>query len=355
MSKVPISVCIIAKNEEKYIEECLRRLQPYGMEIIVADTGSTDRTKEIALKYADKVVEFEWIDDFSAARNFCVSEASNDWILTLDCDEHVSKMNVQGILQLMQRYPKGTGIIQLHNLVYDEEGKLQYGTDQVVRFYHRGFFGYESPIHEQLVTKSSVVKGQTQTFLLPVEVIHHGYALTPEEMEKKQNRNLELLRKSVNKGGNDLYLYFQIGQSEFILKHNEEAIEAYEKALTFQPTMESAYEELLVASLAMAYVRDNRIKAALKLMEQYEDRCQSARYVYTHACILRDDGQILQALMRYVKASTLHDFDSLGVNKLYCYEAILEVYREFGEEDKATAFQAQYKKCKEELQGVINS
>ena len=86
MSKVPISVCIIAKNEEKYIEECLRKLKPYGFEIVVADTGSTDATKEIASRYADKVVDFTWINDFSAARNFCAKQASNNWILALDCD-----------------------------------------------------------------------------------------------------------------------------------------------------------------------------------------------------------------------------------------------------------------------------
>lgn len=67
MSKVPVSVCIIAKNEEKFIEDCLKHLLPYGMEIIVADTGSTDRTKEIAEKYADRVVDFEWVNDFAAA------------------------------------------------------------------------------------------------------------------------------------------------------------------------------------------------------------------------------------------------------------------------------------------------
>ena len=57
MSKIPVSVCIIAKNEEKYIEECLKKLQPYGFEIIVTDTGSTDRTKEIAEKYGVKIID----------------------------------------------------------------------------------------------------------------------------------------------------------------------------------------------------------------------------------------------------------------------------------------------------------
>ena len=94
MSKVPISVCIIAKNEEKYLEGCLKRLKPYGFEIIVTDTGSDDSTKEIAARYADKVLDFEWIGDFSAARNFCAEHASNNWILAIDCDEYLNKADV---------------------------------------------------------------------------------------------------------------------------------------------------------------------------------------------------------------------------------------------------------------------
>lgn len=66
MAGIPVSVCMIAKNEEQYIEQCLRRLLRYNMEIIVVDTGSTDRTKEIAARYTDKLFEFEWCDDFSA-------------------------------------------------------------------------------------------------------------------------------------------------------------------------------------------------------------------------------------------------------------------------------------------------
>ena len=106
MSKVPISVCLIAKNEEKNIEECLKRLKPYGFEIIVTDTGSTDKTKELAARYADKVLDFEWIDDFSAARNFCAKNASNNWILSLDCDEYVNSIDVKTMRILMQKFPR---------------------------------------------------------------------------------------------------------------------------------------------------------------------------------------------------------------------------------------------------------
>ena len=90
---LPISVCMIAKNEDMHIEECLKRLRPCKFEIIVVDTGSVDRTMETAHRYTDKVYRFDWCDDFSAARNFSISQATNDWILTIDCDEYLENIN----------------------------------------------------------------------------------------------------------------------------------------------------------------------------------------------------------------------------------------------------------------------
>ena len=78
---LPVSVCMIAKNEDNHIEECLKRLRPCRFEIIVVDTGSVDRTVEVAHKYADKVFHFAWCDNFSSARNFSIQQASNDWVL----------------------------------------------------------------------------------------------------------------------------------------------------------------------------------------------------------------------------------------------------------------------------------
>ena len=136
MSKIPVSVCIIAKNEEKYIDECLKRLEPYGFEIVVTDTGSTDQTVEIAKKYTDKVFAFEWINDFSAARNFCVSHSSNNWILTLDCDEYVHSIDVSSLRRIMQKYPRAIGEIQMKSLV-QSRGVTSYAVDEVRRFYNR--------------------------------------------------------------------------------------------------------------------------------------------------------------------------------------------------------------------------
>ena len=90
---IPISVCIIARNEEDNIEKCLQPLRKHPFEIVVIDTGSTDKTMELAGKYADKVLYFPWCDDFSQARNFSISHASHDWVLILDCDEVVKNID----------------------------------------------------------------------------------------------------------------------------------------------------------------------------------------------------------------------------------------------------------------------
>jgi len=86
---LPISVTIIAKNEEACIGECLKRLSCFDWEIIVVDTGSTDRTVEIARRYTPHVFLFPWVNDFSAAKNYAVSKASHDYILSVDCDEYL--------------------------------------------------------------------------------------------------------------------------------------------------------------------------------------------------------------------------------------------------------------------------
>ena len=90
---IPLSVCIIGKNEEKNIEKCLSSLAPYDFEIIYVDTGSTDRTVELAAKYTDKIYHFTWIDDFSAARNFSLAQAAHDYVLVLDCDEFLTSLD----------------------------------------------------------------------------------------------------------------------------------------------------------------------------------------------------------------------------------------------------------------------
>jgi glycosyltransferase involved in cell wall biosynthesis len=343
MSKVPVSVCIIAKNEEKFIEECLKNLIPYGLEVIVADTGSTDRTKEIAAKYADKVVDFEWVNDFSAARNYCASFASNNWILALDCDEMVQSIDIRILRMLMQKNPKKVGVIRLKDVTKDKDDNMGYRNDDVPRFYNKNFYTYKYSIHEQICPKSESGGGNTlDAFLLPMEVIHYGYALDEETMKKKQVRNLELLYKELDTTPDKAYIYFQIGRSEIEVNGYGKAVWAYEQAMELIPDMDRYYVQELIESLANAYVMENRSKDAVALMEKYADKFDSVRYVFTHGNIYWDDDQILKALVKYIKVITMPDAKNLGGDMAICYGRIIKIYEAYGEKEMAENFHQQF-------------
>src|SRR3989344_3837469 len=95
-----ISLCMIARNEELYLEQCLNSVKDLADEIIIVDTGSTDKTKEIAKKFGAKVFDFKWVDDFSAARNESLKHAAKDWILVLDADETLDEKGKKAIKEL---------------------------------------------------------------------------------------------------------------------------------------------------------------------------------------------------------------------------------------------------------------
>lgn len=344
MGNIPVSVCIIAKNEEKHIAECLKRLLPYHMEIVVTDTGSTDNTKQTAQQYADKILDFTWTDSFSDARNYCALHASNDWILSIDCDEYMLQADMDMLQKVMDTYPKQRGLLQIHNLVIRADGERTYATDDVPRFYNRRYYQYVQPIHEQIIPKKGK---QRPDFRLPVSVIHHGYALTPAEMKIKQERNLKLLYHQLAAEGESPYICFQIAQSELVLNNFKNAICYYEKGLFYNPSRNLTYVQYMIEGLAKAYVCAGHPQKALALMERYEPECnESAKYAYYYANVLMDNNEPLKALMKYVKATVLPNAEEeLGDERTNCYRHIVELYLKFGENELSEFFQKKYEEC----------
>lgn len=354
MSKIPISVCIIAKNEEKYIEGCLRHLKPFGFEIVVTDTGSTDRTKEIAEKYADKVLDFEWIDDFSAARNFCAEHASNNWILALDCDEYLESFDEAKVRILMQKFAKAVGRFQLKNLLKGD-GIDRYTVDDVVRFYNKKRYTWANPIHEQIVYINDPENMQYNCFVMPIEVIHHGYNISPEEMEQKQLRNLRMLEKQLEENPEDPYLWFQAGQSRFILGYYDKAVEAYETSLSLETNLQRTYVEVMIESLGKTFINLDRPQDTINLMLKYEDQFKTAKYLAVLSDAYLENNDILKALISYIKTVSMSDRESLGDGLLICYSRIIDIYRNMGQNDMADMYTDLYEKCRLEKERVLNT
>ncbi|HOO78781.1 MAG TPA: glycosyltransferase family 2 protein [Lachnospiraceae bacterium] len=110
---ISVSVCMIVKNEEAVLKRCLDSLQGIYEELIIVDTGSTDRTKEIAAQYTDKVFDYIWRDDFAAARNFAFSKATMDYIYSADADEVMDEENSKRFLILKEALLTEIEIVQM--------------------------------------------------------------------------------------------------------------------------------------------------------------------------------------------------------------------------------------------------
>jgi glycosyltransferase involved in cell wall biosynthesis/predicted SAM-dependent methyltransferase len=182
MSQYSISLALIAKNEEASIEACLKSFQPAVDEIIVVDTGSTDRTKEIARKYTDKIYDFEWIDDFAAARNFSFSKCTKTHILWCDADDVLYPEDLAKIkaLDLSDKEI----VICNYEYCHDEFGKSMYTVPRE-RIVRRDLGKWFEPIHEYMALNGQIYISDIST--------HHFKKAGNSE------RNLRILERIVSK------------------------------------------------------------------------------------------------------------------------------------------------------------
>ena len=356
MSRIPITVCIIAKNEEKFIGECLSRLKPYGFEIIVTDTGSTDKTVEIAQKYADKVLHFKWVNDFSKARNFCASHSSNEWILALDCDEFVDNLDVKELTGLIEKNPEKTGVIRIKNLANYKDGTKGYSTCDIIRLYNKRYYSFDYAIHEQVCSYSMQKRKEVmQSFLIPISVIHHGYALDEERTRQKQQRNLELLLDEANHNSSDSYLNFQIGQSYQILGEYEKSIDYYAKALEENSDMKYLYVQENLIGLARSYAFIGEKAKSLEVINQYAEQIKSAKLTFLLACALYENEEYMKAQLYFLKTTMLPDFETLGADQKRCYQSIIELYEAMDDQKMADLFKEKLGRYEADIRKVLKS
>lgn len=295
----PISVCIIAKNEEKQLERCLCAIHPYGFEIIVVDTGSTDNTKEIAKKYADKVLDFTWINDFSAARNYSLSQASHNYVLILDCDEVVLSIDVDAICRMIEKHPDEVGLIARNNHYTANQTDAVY-QDHVERLFNKNLYHYESPIHEQVVSNASGMN--YKSYELPLLTDHVGYIGTPEELRTKVERNNTLLFRELEKDSDNPYLYFQIGQSYNMIYDYENSYKYYQKALGYDVNPDAEWVQMMIIAYANALLHTDRAAEALQLQAVYDAFATTADFFCIMGQIYLANGQYINAMMEFVKA-----------------------------------------------------
>ena len=184
-----ISLCMIVKNEEDCLKRCLDSLKGIVDEMIVVDTGSTDRTKEIAKECGAKVEDFTWTGDFSDARNFAFSKASCDYIYSADADEELDEENRERFIKLKSDLTElNIDIVQMH-YCNQLEFRTVYNFDRELRpklFKRVRYFIWEDPIHEQIILDPVICNSD-------IEIMH-------KPKENHAGRDLEAFRKTVVQG-----------------------------------------------------------------------------------------------------------------------------------------------------------
>lgn len=313
----PISVCIIAKNEEARIERLLNSLQPYSFEIVLVDTGSTDHTKELASHYTGCIYDFEWKDDFSAARNFSLEKASNNWIFMMDCDEWIETIDMEELHYFRTHLSKSVGSITRRNITGTPE---QPGVtmDYTERFFDRRLFHYTGRIHEQLTPKF----GKTfENLLLNTVIGHDGYQMTEEQRHQKAQRNISLLLEELQQRPEDPYLLYQLGKGYEMIPDLRTAVDYFRKALQKDPDPSLAYTQSLILSFGQSLLELQEAEQAV-ILERYErDLSDSADYLHLMGCIYYETQNYEKALVLQEKALACEPGKLQGSNSfLPCYE-----------------------------------
>ncbi len=155
---IKVSLCMIVKNEEKVLERCLKCIERIADEIIIVDTGSTDKTKDIARKYTKKLYDFKWVDDFAKARNYAFSKATKEYIMWLDADDIILEEDIVKIINLKKQISEDVDMIMMkYNTSFDENGNPTFSYNRERIFKKDKGYKWEGRIHEVIVPSGRIV------------------------------------------------------------------------------------------------------------------------------------------------------------------------------------------------------
>jgi tetratricopeptide (TPR) repeat protein len=277
---VRLTLCLIARNEESMLPGCLAAAAGAVDEVVLVDTGSTDRTREIARSAGATVLERAWDDDFAAPRNLAIEQAHGDWVLVLDADERLARGAGQVIRQALRRPAFDMGFLRFHNASRGDAG-----LDDVVGGAARAGEPYSLPrllrrlpdlryrgiIHEN-VNDWAAAHGN-RYLLLPADVVHLGYVGELQGSMAKRDRNLALLRRRMAQEPDDISAYGYVAQELFQRGELAEAEAVAARAWALVPTQprHRSLRRVVLVRATMA-VQRGQPEVALEALDEVERR-----------------------------------------------------------------------------------
>ena len=343
-----LSACLIVKNEEDMLRRCLESLKGGVEEIVIVDTGSTDKTKEIAKEFTDKVYDFEWKNDFAQARNFAGSHATGEWILAIDADECVDLENLAEAIEEIKSHDNkfNTYTIDIINFL-GEFGERSI-VNKMARIYKNdGIVHFEGTIHEQIVSAKNEL-GLAESLL---KVYHYGYLPNVVEKQNKRKRNMNIIKKTLQSDKKSGFTYFNYGQELRALGKTSEALNAFVSAYKYKGDIYKEWVGKCLFYIIESLVELKRYDEALVIVKDAEKvlpdapdfpfwkaeiyfkqkRFDDAKGVYTNIVMERQTYKNVvclvetQALLPYLRLGEIYKYERLDQKALQYYvEALNE-------------------------------
>jgi GT2 family glycosyltransferase/Flp pilus assembly protein TadD len=283
-----VSVCMIAKNEEANLPRCLSSLLPIADEIIVVDTGSDDRTREVARLFGAKVFDFPWNGDFSAARNESLNHASCRWIFVMDADEVLSPLDHRRLKDLLWEQstaPSAFAVVTRNYMLQVNREKWQPNdggypleeaaggwvpSTKVRIFPNRMGITFENPIHE--IVEPSLDRTGIRVIDCDIPVHHYGF-LDEDRIREKKLAYYELGIRKLEEKGEELKAIYELAVQAGELERHEEAAELWKRALAVNPEMDVAWFNLGYNLLMLSRFEESRqaSRKALQLKPGYRE------------------------------------------------------------------------------------
>ena len=290
-----LSLCMIVKNEEKFLGQCLESVKDIVDEMIIVDTGSEDRTVEIAESYGAKVYHHPWQGSFSEARNHALQYATCDWILQMDADEQLEVQDIPIIKEVV----KGTQYNAIYVALLNDspEGWTKH---YFQRIYRRGKAHYEGIVHNQLIYEGADLRTE-------IRVYHWGYNLSEAEMQAKFKRSGELLLKQLEDDGTDPFAhqnYLRVLRASFRFEegvgHGLHALKVCKDRMT------EIHYQMIAYDTAYCMLNSNQVNKCIELcLEVLRKHPNNIDILYIYACARLKIKEYEEAVDAYKKVQTL--------------------------------------------------
>lgn len=283
--KKTLGLVMIVKNEERCLDKCLKAVRNIVDAIYITDTGSTDKTLEIAKKYKAHITHFNWVNDFSAARNFSLEQSECDWNLVLDADEYLIEGRRKDLDKFLQN-TESLGFIGRIDSYRESDGELSKSKTFIPRIIPKGV-KYRGAIHEQ-------VDSELPGVMVPLTFDHDGYL-----QEGKGERNLEILSEQLKQNKNDPYILYQISKTLWLLKKYEEADKYFSEFYKFSKNIKANYREVGVISYLYNLLDLKKFDDGLNLINNEKNNLKNSPDFY-FACGIFYMQMVLSDVQKYM-------------------------------------------------------